>query len=122
MNALRKLFSFNGGVKPDYHKAASNQLPIADFWRAVSLNPANAQFRSWQADNDRLKSLEADVDVLLPSLYTYYDEPEGWRNYAIAQICEARRISKRPVIVFLWPEFHESNHRVRDRFLPPDFW
>ncbi|HLA33439.1 MAG TPA: electron transport complex subunit RsxC [Rhodocyclaceae bacterium] len=29
MNALRKLFSFHGGVKPDYHKEASAQTPIA---------------------------------------------------------------------------------------------
>ncbi len=32
MNALRKLFDFTGGVKPEYHKAESNTLPIADFW------------------------------------------------------------------------------------------
>ena len=25
---LQKLFRFNGGVKPDYHKEASNGLPI----------------------------------------------------------------------------------------------
>ena len=99
-------------------------LPIADYWRAVPLDPANAKFRAWQADNDRLKSLgfETDVDALFPSLYTFYEDREGWRKYAIAQICEARRISKRPVIVFLWPEFHDSNWRVRERFLPPDYW
>ena len=29
MNALRHLFKFNGGVKPDYNKEASTRLPIA---------------------------------------------------------------------------------------------
>ncbi len=31
MNALRKLFRFNGGVKPDYHKEPSTTEPIVDF-------------------------------------------------------------------------------------------
>ncbi len=29
MNALQRLFRFNGGVKPEYHKEASTRLPIA---------------------------------------------------------------------------------------------
>jgi hypothetical protein len=119
---LREILAAFRKLQPRRRYGFYGALPIADYWRAVRLDPTNAQFHAWQVDNDRLKSLEADVDVLFPSLYTFYDDPEGWRNYAIAQICEARRISKRPVIVFLWPEFHESNQRVRNRFLAPDFW
>jgi hypothetical protein len=119
---LRGILAAFRQQKPARRYGFYGALPIADYWRAVKLNRSNAKFRSWQADNDRLKSLEADVDVLFPSLYTFYDYPDGWRKYAIAQICEARRISKRPVIVFLWPEFHDSNNRVRERFLAPDFW
>ncbi len=119
---LRGILAAFRKQRPQRRYGFYGALPIGDYWRAVRLDPTDAKFKSWQADNDRLNSLEADVDVLLPSLYTFYEDPEGWRNYAIAQICEARRISKRPVIVFLWPEFHDSNHRVRDRFLAPDFW
>jgi electron transport complex protein RnfC len=32
MNLLRELFRFRGGVKPAYHKDASNHQAIADFW------------------------------------------------------------------------------------------
>jgi len=119
---LRAILAAFRKQQPGRHYGFYAALPISDYWRAVRLDPTDAKFKSWQLDNDRLKSLEADVDVLFPSLYTFYDDPEGWRNYAIAQICEARRISKRPVIVFLWPEFHDSNQRVRNRFLAPDFW
>lgn len=31
---IRELFKFRGGVKPAYHKEASNRLPILDFWQA----------------------------------------------------------------------------------------
>jgi Hyaluronidase len=96
--------------------------PIRDYWRAISKDRTGPQMRAWQADNTRLASLEADVDVLFPSIYTFYDDRDGWRRYAIAQICEARRISKKPVIVFLWPEFHPSNTTTRDRFIDADFW
>lgn len=97
-------------------------IPIRDYWRAITNDRNNAKFRAWQEENDRLALLEKQVDVLFPSLYTFYDDKEGWRRYAIAQICEARRISNKPVIAFLWPEYHDSNQRVRDRFLPGDYW
>lgn len=119
---LREILAGFRKLQPRRPYGFYGALPLADYWRAVPLDPTNAKFHAWQMDNDRLESLEADADVLFPSLYTFYEDPEGWRKYAIAQICEARRISQRPVIVFLWPEFHDSNYRVRERFLPPDYW
>jgi len=97
-------------------------IPIRDYWRAIKLDRSNAGFRAWQEENNQLAGLEQQVDLLFPSLYTFYDDREGWQRYAIAQICEARRISNKPVIAFLWPEYHDSNQRVRDRFLPGDYW
>jgi len=97
-------------------------IPLGDYWRALPQNRNDPQFRAWQADNDRLAPLERDADVLFPSLYTYYEDRNGWRRFAISQICEARRISKKPVIPFLWPEYHNSNTTVRDRFIAADYW
>jgi electron transport complex protein RnfC len=37
MTMLRKLFKFNGGVKPDYHKEESTNLPIADLTKVSSV-------------------------------------------------------------------------------------
>ena len=34
---IRELFSFNGGVKPDYNKAPSNRQPIAEAPRSAEL-------------------------------------------------------------------------------------
>src|SRR5512133_1610671 len=41
MNALRKLFRFNGGVKPNYNKEPSTTQPIADF---LDVAPMPAEF------------------------------------------------------------------------------
>lgn len=96
--------------------------PLRDYWSAITQNPQNPKFHAWQQANNQLAALEQQVDVLLPSLYTFYDDPAGWQKASIAQICEARRISKKPVIAFLWPEYHDSNQKLRGQFLPPQDW
>lgn len=97
-------------------------VPIRDYWRSIK-EIHHSEYRAWNGENDRLRPLAAVVDVLFPSLYTFYDDREGWRRYAVAQIREARRIgSGKPVYVFLWPQFHDSNQWLRGKYLSPDFW
>jgi hypothetical protein len=81
------------------------------------------EYQSWREENDQLRSLAGAVDVLFPSLYTMYPDQAGWRKYAIAQIEEARRYGNgKPVYVFLWPQYHESNLILGGRYLPADYW
>jgi hypothetical protein len=96
--------------------------PLRDYWRAIK-NPSNQERRTWIAENDLIRSLAGAVDVYFPSLYTFYPDRDGWKKYAIAQIEEARRYGNgKPVYVFLWPQYHESNHILGGRFLPEDYW
>jgi hypothetical protein len=97
-------------------------VPIPDYWRAIR-DPASAEFRSWQRDNDRLEGIGDRVDALFPSIYTFYLDRQGWVTYAIAQISEAKRKAKgKPVYAFLWPQFHESNQLLGNRPLDRDYW
>ena len=94
-------------------------VPIRDYWRAIK----DKRRTEWFNENDRLRHLAATVDVFFPSLYTFYNDQEGWKKYAIAQISEARRYGTgKPVIVFLWPEFHDSNRWLKGTYLPANFW
>jgi hypothetical protein len=96
--------------------------PLRDYWRAMK-PPNSPDRRSWMEDNDRLVELASTVDIFFPSLYTFYNDQAGWRKYAIAQIGEARRYGGgKPVYVFLWPQFHDSNRSLRGMDLSPDFW
>lgn len=107
-----------------YQKPLSfyGSLPIRDYWRAQK-GPANPGYRDWQLDNNRLNGIVDQVDALYPSLYTFYDNEEGWTKYAAENIAEARRIAGgRPVYVFLWPQYHDSARGLAYQFLPPDFW
>jgi hypothetical protein len=96
--------------------------PIQDYWRAIK-EASSQEHRAWMAENNRVRSLAGAVDVLFPSLYTFYPDQAGWKKYAIAQIEEARRYGNgKPVYVFLWPQYHDSNRLLGNRFLPEDYW
>ena len=96
--------------------------PIRDYWRSIQRDRNNPKFKAWQTENDRLAELEGNMDLLFPSLYTFYNNPTGWQTFAISQICEARRLSTKPVIAFLWPEFHDSGTSNKEPFIDAEFW
>ena len=96
--------------------------PIRDYWRAIT-DISSQEHQSWMAGNDQIRALAGAVDVLYPSLYTFYPDRAGWKRYAIAQIEEARRYGGgKPVYVFLWPQYHESNPTLGRLYLPADYW
>lgn len=101
-----------------YLEALENQhIP---YW-ASQLATLDANYQSWQAANDRLTGLADQMDYLFPSLYTFYDDRDDWRRYAVGNISEARRYGK-PVYPFLWMNFHGSHPTTPGAFIPGDFW
>ena len=96
--------------------------PLRDYWRAIN-PPTHKERQALTEDNDRLKPLAEAVDILFPSLYTFYTDQGGWVRYAYGQIAEARRCANgKPVYVFLWPQYHDSNRTLAGTFLPADYW
>jgi hypothetical protein len=97
-------------------------LPVRDYWRAVK-GPESKEYIEWQRENDLLKPLAKEVDALFPSLYTFYDEVDGWKRYARANLSEARRLSSgKPIYALLWPEYHNSNKKLAGQFVPGEYW
>lgn len=110
------------GAAPELSPGYYGVPPLRDYWRAIK-NQTSQEYRSWKDENDKIHSLADAVDIFYPSLYTFYPDQDGWRKYAIAQIEEARRYgSGKPVYVFLWPQYHESNRILGGRYLPEDYW
>ncbi|MGC3973863.1 MAG: hypothetical protein QM771_05700 [Nitrospira sp.] len=96
--------------------------PLRDYWRAIR-PPTSREWQSYADDNDRLKPLAQAVDILFPSLYTFYTDQGAWVRYAYGQIAEARRCANgKPVYVFLWPQYHDSNRELKGHYLPADYW
>jgi len=94
-------------------------IPCWNYWGLVK-NDA-AKIKEWKDCNVRMDKLAQHVDIVMPSLYTFYNDPQGWDIYAGALLKAARRYGK-PVYAFLWPEFHVSNRFLKDQNLPGNFW
>ncbi len=118
MSAIMAAFK---AAAPDRKFGFYATLPIRDYWRAAA-GPGTPKYQQWQAENDKLRALEQKTDALFPSIYTFYDDRPGWVKYAKAQICEARRLSKKPVYVFLWTEYHNSNKKLGGMPIEADYW
>jgi hypothetical protein len=90
-------------------------------WLAACGDPAKraARTTAWHNNNIRLKPLASVVDIIFPSLYTFYGDSASiscWPNYAQANIREARMYGK-PVWAFIWMKYHSSGN-----WIPRTFW
>jgi hypothetical protein len=94
-------------------------LPCREYWGLVLAD--RTKIDAWKECNRQGEAIANHVDVIFPSVYTFYDNQQAWDVYAKGMIAEARRYNK-PVYVFLWPEFHPSNLLLRGTNIPAKFW
>jgi hypothetical protein len=96
-------------------------LPNREYWRAIE-GTSSEGFRSWQRDNDYVIPLAAVVDILFPSLYTFYEDPARWKLYALRNIAEAKRLANgKPIYPFIWPQYHDGT-ALEGRYIPAADW
>ncbi len=127
--------------RPDVQIGIYGILPGRDYWDATAVTryerridegtlvdpsgqgriDAEAKVAAWQAANDALAPLAEAVDVIFPSLYAFYEDQQGWVDYAEANIAEAKQYGK-PVVPFLWPRYHNSNAERGLQYLEADYW
>lgn len=109
-------------ANPELKMGYYSIVPKRDYWRAKE-GPSSEKYKMWQLENDQLQDIADCVDYLIPSLYTFYDYQPGWVAYAEANIAEARRLARgKPVYVFLWFQYHESNPELKLKPIPADYW
>lgn len=96
--------------------------PVRDYWQAIK-SPESAEYKAWQAENDRLSDLVSATDVLFPSLYTFYTDRAGWVKVAEATLKEARRVGQgKPIYAFIYPQYHESNKSLGGTPVDGQYW
>lgn len=97
-------------------------LPIRNYWGAISRKTGD-KFTAWTKENDSRSRFASKVGILYPSLYTFYADESSWLVYARENIREARRMAAgKPVIPFIWPQYHESNTSLRNAYIDKKFW
>lgn len=105
-------------VNPNIEIGYYSMLPQRKYWEPIK--QYQNQLDAWRADNLELMPVAEAVDVIFPSLYTFFDVPADWQKYAIGNINEARIYGK-PVIPLIWPQFHDSSP-LKFQPIPGDFW
>ncbi|TKB59909.1 MAG: hypothetical protein E8D48_15335 [Nitrospira sp.] len=81
--SVSKLLAVLSWIKNEMPRAkigTYGTVPLPDYWRAIR-GPTNAEFQTWQQDNDRLDELLPHMDALYPSIYTFYSDRQGWVTY-----------------------------------------
>lgn len=89
-------------------------LPVRSYWAPVRANPI--EVTAWRRENQALQPIADAVDIVFPSLYTFYEDQGDWITYAKANMQEAKHYGK-PVYPFLWPQYHNSRKAISG-----DFW
>ncbi|MFA6813543.1 MAG: hypothetical protein WCR45_10760 [Bacteroidaceae bacterium] len=121
MDKMIQILNRSRKVNPSLKYGYYGCVPLRDYWSAVKKDPE--LLKKWHEANDFLKPLADSVDVICPSLYTFYPDREGWVKYANANIEEAKRLANgKPIYVYLWPKYHNSNKKDGKKFIEGDFW
>ena len=88
-------------------------------WRWANGYTKRRRLPNGQYDSVGLADL---CHATMPSLYSFYENREGWVRHAEANIKEARKYGK-PVIPFLWPRYHDrARPSLRLQPIPGDYW
>jgi hypothetical protein len=112
-------------AKPGVDVGLYGTVPTGSWYGAIKDASVGGQtgYDAWRAINTALTDLALDVDILHPSLYTPFDEEDNWEEYAAAHISECRRLAPgKPVVPFIWPQYHESNQTLGYDLIDGVFW
>ena len=80
------LQTFREAVPSAVRLGLYSMVPVRNLRAPVRGNPS--KIKSWRDDNQRLQPIADLVDIIFPSLYTFYDDPVGWVTYAKANISQ----------------------------------
>lgn len=148
-NMMAQICDWIHDERPNVRLGFYGTMPIRDYWVPAQLGAANwpenadqpwyvgnkprfqTAYDKWHYANKKMvghywkgtyyKRLADHVDVLFPSLYAFYEDRRGFKDYAIANLKEARIYGKQ-VYPYIWPEYHDGNQLLRGKEIPEDYW
>ncbi len=109
-------------VAPSVDVGFYSTLPVRNYWDLVKADgELTSKVLTWKHENAAMTDLANRVDIIMPSLYTFYNKPEDWIKYAEGMLKEAKKYGK-PVYAFVWPEYHQSNRWLSGTAIDKGFW
>ena len=118
---FENLFKMFKDQYPHKELGLYSMFPIRDYWTPVSKRCGDPEYQVWRENNKLYYDAAQQCDWIFPSLYTFYDDEEGWLDYAIHNIMEAKQYGKK-ISPFLWPRYHNSNQELGNRYIDDEFF
>ena len=131
LNNYRSLLNFLNVVKTFREQAPETmfgfygQFPQRKYWDPVlKARGFPSRCNEWQKLNEYIRPATEYVNVIMPSLYTFYKDRNSWVIYARENMNEAKKYNK-PVYPFLWPQYHQNKSKKKPvdcEFIEYDYW
>ena len=94
-------------------------IPFTSVW------DANQEFFNAQ---NKFAPLLKECDIFFPSLYTFYSDPAvllvngNYLNYNLDGVIRLGMKYKKPVYIFMWHRYHNSNQKESMKEIPDNIW
>lgn len=90
----------------------------------ASLMPTeHASYLAWEQTNQAANEIAKQSDILFPSLYTMTTDMDRWSTYAVQNVIQAKKYwPQKPIIPFLWPQYHNGVPSIGLQYIDPYFW
>ena len=118
---LLNVLSILREARPDMKFGYYGVVPSRIYWPHVDKELA-IEKREWDLLNAAAFSdFVPYLDAIFPSLYTFYEDQSGWENYAKQTLMAVKKFGK-PVYCYLWPQYHDSNIKLKGQYLDKKYW
>lgn len=118
---FRQTYAMFRHANPELRLGLYSIVPHREYW-PFQRHPQHIERLRLAERNRRLAPLAELLDFICPSVYAFYNEPDGWEAYARGMIESAKAFGK-PVFPFLWYEFHDNGEpENRGQRIPLPFW
>lgn len=108
-------------LRPETRFGYYSVVPLRDYHCSLK-EGGHPCYDTWREEGRLYAPLIHEVDALFPSLYTFFEDRDAWRDYAIRHVKEARRLAPdKPVYPFIWPATHHMR-KGELRYIEPSYW
>jgi hypothetical protein len=97
-----------------------------ELYKYFSKNNLSA-LKNWKERQKLIQPITHEVDIFMPSFYTYGSDIDSWKKMVKVAITQIREEDpSKPIFAFIWPQFYGARSKGRESyqggFLPTKMW
>jgi len=113
---------YKGKLKPGQKAGWYRMAPYRDY----GAHQPNGNLAKLQHNDDLCNEpggMFDELDYNSASLYTFYDDWQGWKRYAEGSFVECKRVQPNKIcLAHLWMQYHPTNDALKHQYIDGDFF